>query len=104
YRLDRILELYMTPVSIERNVEGKTSAVTWWLDDSMMETDRIKKKLESPDRDVWNREMYIVRVFDQLIFNTDRNLQNLMIDKEWHIWKIDHTRAFRQLTTLRQPK
>ena len=48
--------------------------------------------------------MFIVRVFDQLIFNTDRNLQNVLIDKEWHIWMIDHTRAFRMLTTLKAPK
>ena len=104
YKLDRILELHMTPPSVERSVGGKPSAVTWWLDDSMMEVDRQKKHLESPDKDTWNREMYVVRVFDQLIFNTDRNLQNLMIDKDWRIWMIDHTRAFRLLTSLRESK
>jgi tetratricopeptide (TPR) repeat protein len=30
----------------------------------MMEGDRKKKGLESTDKDAWNREMYIVRVFD----------------------------------------
>jgi hypothetical protein len=104
YKLDRLLGLNMTPPSVERNIGGKAAAVTWWLDDTMMEVDRQKKKLESPDKDVWNREMFIVRVFDQLIFNTDRNLQNVLIDKEWHIWMIDHTRAFRMLTTLKAPK
>ena len=32
--------------------------------------------------------MYSVRVFDQLIFNTDRNLGNLVIDKTWQMWMI----------------
>jgi len=54
--------------------------------------------------DAWNREMYVVRVFDQLIYNTDRNLQNLLIDSNYHIWMIDHTRAFRMQTTLREKK
>jgi hypothetical protein len=104
YKLAQILEIDMIPPSIERRVNGKSAAVTWWLDNSMMEVDRIKKKLESPDKDRWNREMYMVRVFDQLIYNTDRTLQNLMIDDEWRIWMIDHTRAFRLYLTLREKK
>jgi hypothetical protein len=105
YRLARILGIGdMVPVSIERNVSGTSSAVTWWIDNSMMEVDRRKKHLEAPDRDAWNREMYVVRVFDQLIYNTDRNLQNLLIDENYHIWMIDHTRAFRMHTTLREKK
>ena len=95
YRLARILGLDMVPPSIERNVRGTHSAVTWWVDNSMMEVDRMKKHIEAPDKDSWNREMYVVRVFDQLIYNTDRNLQNLLIDADFHIWMIDHTRAFR---------
>jgi hypothetical protein len=43
-------------------------------------------------------------VFDQLIFNTDRNLQNLLIDPLWRLWMIDHTRAFRWHTRLRSPR
>jgi len=105
HRLGRLLEIGdMIPVSVERKVNGQSCAVTWWIDDTMMEIDRKKKNLESPDKDAWNREMYVVRVFDQLIFNTDRNLQNLLIDKQWHIWMIDHTRAFRLHTTLQEQK
>jgi len=105
YRLARILGIGdMVPPSIERSVSGNSSAVTWWIDNSMMEIDRRKKHLEAPDMDAWNREMYVVRVFDQLIYNTDRNLQNLLIDSNFHIWMIDHTRAFRMQTTLKEKK
>jgi hypothetical protein len=86
----------MIPVSVERKVGGKTSAITWWVDDVMMdEMKRTNKKIDPPDRDIWNKQMYVVRVFDQLIYNTDRNLGNLLIDKNWRLWMIDHTRAFR---------
>jgi hypothetical protein len=104
YRLSQVLGLDMVPVSVERKVDGKPCAVTWWVDDSMMETDRKKKGLSSPNMDAWNQEMYVVRVFDQLIWNTDRNLQNLLIDKDWHLWMIDHTRAFRLYATIKDPK
>ena len=105
YRLDKLLDLRMIPASVERTVEGNTSAVTWWVDDVLMEeADRAKKRMEPPDTDAWNEQMYIVRVFDQLIFNTDRNLGNLLITKDWKLWMIDHSRAFRTSTSLESKK
>jgi hypothetical protein len=102
YRLDQVLELNMVPVSVDRKVGGKTCAVTWWVDDKMFdEVDRVKQGLKPPDLDAWNKQMYIVRVFDQLIDNTDRNLGNLVIDKQWRLWMIDHTRAFRITNKIR---
>jgi hypothetical protein len=96
YRIARMLNLDMVPPSVERRVAGKTSAVTWWVDDAVMtELDRRKKKQESPDRNAWNKQMNTVSLFDELIYNVDRNLGNLVITKDWNIWMIDHTRAFR---------
>lgn len=96
YRLSRILDVNMIPPSVERRVRGKTAAVTWWTDDVLMtEKQRYLSKKEPPSQDRWNRQVYIVRVFDQLIYNNDRNLGNLLITKNWDLWMIDHTRAFR---------
>lgn len=104
YRLSRILLLNMIPPSVERKVGGKTAAVTWWIDDAAMtEKDRFQKKEDPPDKDRWNRQMHIVRLFDQLIYNMDRNLGNLVITKNWDVWMIDHTRAFRLQTTIKDP-
>ena len=81
------------------------AAVTWWVDDAVMtELDRYKKKMEPPDLKTWNPQMYVCRVFDQLIYNTDRNLVNLVITKDWKIWMIDHTRAFRTMKRLAGPE
>jgi hypothetical protein len=105
YRLDKILGLNMVPVSVERKVGGKSSAITWWVDDKMFdEVDRVKQGLAPPNKDEWNKQMYAVRVFDQLIYNTDRNLGNLVIDKQWRMWMIDHTRAFRIMKSLKSEK
>lgn len=105
YELDKLLELNMVPVSVERKIAGNMAAVTWWVDDTLMtELDRHKKKMEPPDLKTWNPQMYVCRVFDQLIYNTDRNLGNLVITKDWKIWMIDHTRAFRTMTDLPAPE
>ncbi len=105
YRLDRLLGLGMAPVTVVRVFEGKRAGFTWWVDDVQMdERARLAKKIAVPDALAWNRQMWVVRLFDQLIYNTDRNLGNLLIDKSWRLWMIDHTRAFKTFTDLKSPK
>ncbi len=105
YKLDRMLEMNLVPMSVERRVGGKTGAVTWWVDDVLMdETKRNRTRTEPPDKNLWNKRINITRVFDQLIFNTDRNTGNILILKDWRIALIDHTRAFRIRRDLENPK
>lgn len=105
YRLDRLLGLGMTPVTVVRQHDGKPAGFTWWVDNVLMdEKARLAKKIGAPDTERWNRQMWVVRLFDQLIYNTDRNLGNLLIDKDWRLWMIDHTRAFKTFTEPKSPK
>jgi len=67
----------------------------------MDEGERLGKKIQAPNGEAWNRQIFVVRVFDQLIDNIDRNLGNLLITKDWKIWMIDHTRAFRPTPAIR---
>jgi hypothetical protein len=101
YRLDKLLNLNMTPVSVEREIDGKPASVTWWVDDVMMdEAKRRDTKTRPPATQEWVDQLNKVRVFDQLIYNTDRNQGNLLITHDWKLWIIDHTRAFRTQHTL----
>ena len=105
YRLNKILQLGRIPVSIERNYNGKPASFTWWVDDVLMdEGERLKTKAQAPDAQAWNEQMWHVRLFDQLIQNVDRNLGNLIIDKSWSVWMIDHSRAFRLSNKPSAPK
>jgi hypothetical protein len=104
YRLDRMLGLNMTPPSIERSHSGSTGAYTWWIPGGLMEVDRVRRKIVPPDVDLFNAQMHQLRVFDQLIFNTDRNLQNLLLTPDSKVWLIDHTRAFRINDDLKSAK
>jgi hypothetical protein len=106
YKLDRLIGLNMIPVSVAGSYRSNRGAFTWWVDDVMMdEGGRLKKKLEPPEDKVryWNQQIYMMRLFDQLIYNTDRNLGNMLIGNDWRLWPIDHTRAFRKHTTLKTP-
>jgi len=105
YRLARLIGIENTPVYVERKVGGKSCSVSWWVDDVLMdEADRKKKKMESPNPDAWNEQIYVMRVYDQLIHNVDSNLTNLLILKNWDIVMIDHSRSFRLSHKLENPK
>jgi len=85
------------PVYVERKWQGKTGSLSWWLPVKMDEADRVARKIEIPEdaRDRWNKQMYKIRVFDQLVFDSDPNLTNVLIGNNWEIWRVDFSRAFR---------
>jgi hypothetical protein len=103
YVLNRLLGMNMIPPTVERKVGKRPAAVTWWIDDVLMdEKERLEREVlpPVPERDRWNRQIHILRVFDQLIANKDRNIENIIITRSWDVWIIDHTRAFRAYKQL----
>lgn len=105
WKLARLLGLEdMVPPSVKRSFDGKPASFTWWIEDVKMdEEERRAKNLQPPDQDGWNRDNNVMQVFDQLIYNTDENQTNMVIDGNWHLWLIDHTRAFRVHKSLKNP-
>ena len=93
----------LLPVYVERKYKGDPGSLSWWLPAKMDEEDRVKQKVTIPDSDAWNDQMYRVRVFDQLVYDADPNLTNVLIGEDWKVWRIDFTRAFRTYKDLRNP-
>ena len=104
YELAKMLRLNMVPPYVERRVAGKDAAVSWWINDAMMEKDRYQKKIAPPEPGKWNEQMYAARIFHELIADTDFNMTNMLITKDWRVWLIDFTRAFRLTKTIADPK
>jgi len=94
----------MLPVYVERKWQGKTGSISWWLPVKMDDVERVEKKIEPPDPDKWNNQMYRIRVFDELVYDTDPNLTNVLIGEDWSVWRVDFSRAFRKNKDLRAPK
>jgi len=105
YELAKLVGLdNMIPVTVERRWNGMKGSLSWWVSDYMMdEGDRMQKNQDSPDPDAWNKQMYKIRVFDELVYDTDPNLTNVLITKDWKIWRVDFSRAFRSWKKLRNP-
>jgi hypothetical protein len=96
YQLAEMLGLDdIVPVYVERKWKGDSGSLSWWLPVKMDEKERVAQKIAVPDPDAWNNQMYKVRVLDQLVYDSDPNLTNVLITEDWKIWRIDFTRAFR---------
>jgi len=104
YRLARHVGLRNVPPSIERVVDGSRSAVTWWIDDVLMdEKERKEKNTTGPDPVRTGRLIRTMHIWDELIHNTDRNQGNIIWARDWSLWLIDHTRSFQPIDELMKP-
>lgn len=96
YELARLVGLEeMMPVYVERRWNGQVGSLSWFVPTLMDEGERLKKKLQPPNAEDWNNQMYRMRVFAALVRDTDRNLTNVLITPQWKIVMIDFTRGFR---------
>jgi hypothetical protein len=91
YRLDRMLALNMVPPIVERNMEGRNGAAVLWVENTRGWS--VEKPPQGPEP-MWSLQLARMKMFDLLIANIDRNQGNLIYDHDWHLFLIDHSRAF----------
>lgn len=106
YELAKLIGLDdMLPVTVQRQWRGKTGAMAWWLPTKMSIGEKEDRKISPPDVEAYNNAMYKVRVFSELIYDTDRsNPGNIQIGHGWELYMVDFTRAFRLYHNLRNPR
>ncbi len=92
YELDRLLDLDMVPVTVERRIKGDRSSVQLWLNDCQLLREAGSAIPARPRE--WGRQVCRQRIFDALSANIDRNAGNILIDGDWNLILIDHSRAF----------
>ena len=101
YELDKLLELGMIPPTVEKRVKGDLGAAVMWVAPikSFKELGGVPGQQGikgPPPTEVarWMRQLTKAKMFDNLIGNIDPNLGNWLVDPEWNLILIDHTRAF----------
>lgn len=92
YRLDRVLGLDMVPPTVERSVEGESGSLQLWVENCQLLKDVDQSRVSGSPR--WGKQLRRQRTFDNLIANIDRNTGNLLVDDQWNLILIDHSRAF----------
>ena len=91
YKLDRMLGIGMVPPIVERKLDGQTGAAVLWIENTKGWS--VEKPPTGPEPR-WSLQLTRMKMFDLLIANIDRNQGNLIYDADWHLFLIDHSRAF----------
>jgi hypothetical protein len=118
YRLGKLLGFDNIPPAVYRKFKArdfssrklmgkmtsKTGTVQAWVEQAITERERQSQHLRPPNTLVWMMQMQQMQLFDNLIFNDDRNQGNVLIDADWKVWLVDATRAFRPYGSLSDPE
>ncbi len=93
----------MIPVTVERRWKGERGALSWWVGETWNDTRRLREHVFPPDHQTWSEQWYRMAVFAELVYDTDRNMGNILYTEGWKLWMIDFSRAFRIWGELRRP-
>jgi hypothetical protein len=96
YEVDRLLGMDMVPPTVERRVGDALASVQLWIDGCRLVNTVDQSACPSPN--YWAKQAWRQRAFDNLIANIDRNEGNLLVDGQWDLILIDHSRAFAENT------
>jgi hypothetical protein len=100
YVLARMLTIDGVPPTVLRSVEGTEGSLQLWLEGTFTEEERAEDDLSPPHALRWVQDLQEMRFFDNLVFNPDRHAGNILMDRDWNVWLIDHTRAFQPVREL----
>jgi hypothetical protein len=95
YELSRMLGLDNVPPTVEREILGEKGSLQLWIEGTVTETDRRDQGFTLLDEESLSQHWQVMLVFDNLIYNDDRNRGNYLYDQKGKLWMVDHTRSFR---------
>jgi hypothetical protein len=96
YRLDRLLDLDMVPVTALRTIGKDEGSLQFLPDNTSDEAWRSDSGRGSSARCDLPRQWAAMYVFDVLIYNEGRSLQRMLYDpSQWSLMLIEHERAFK---------
>jgi hypothetical protein len=92
YELDKLVKMDMVPPTVERRLQGNDGAAQLWVENIVDATGDVSPV--EPYRTVWQYQIVVMTMFDNLIGNRDRNRATMLRDPAWNLILIDHSRAF----------
>jgi len=95
YELDKHLGLDMVPPSVERVIDGDAGVAVMWVSPTKSFKELGGVPTPPPAQlERWSRQLSRAKLFHNLVGNIDPNLGNWLVDPEWNLMLIDHSRAF----------
>lgn len=103
YELGRLLGIRAIPPTVKRRIMKRNGTLQLWVENTITEKGRLEQGLQPTNLRKWGWQYELMVLFDNLIYNADRNQGNILFDDDWKRWLIDHTRAFSHFKKLIRP-
>lgn len=91
YELDKLIGLDMVPPTIVRRIGPDRGSLQLWVE-GCNTYQRVERSV--PQNMRFSHQISRMKMFDNLIYNDDRNGGNFLLDESWNVVLIDHSRAF----------
>ena len=91
YQLDRVLGIDMVPPTVPRSVKGRKGCLQLWVEGSTL----ANYEGTPSDLEAWRRQISVMWLFDDLIANIDRHLNNAVVSPDSRLQLIDNSKTFR---------
>jgi hypothetical protein len=96
YELDKLLGLGRVPPTVERSIGGRKGCLQLWVDGTTL----ANFQGTPSDRDLWCLQVSMMWLFDDLIANIDRHMNNAIVTADYRLAFIDNSKTFRHHDTL----
>ena len=100
YKLDRVLTLDMVPPTVQVRYKGEMTALTLWVLNCMELKELNEQNLRAPDPVKWAYQLNRLHAFEDLVANLDEHEGTPIVDPQWNLIVLDHSRAFTNTLAL----
>jgi len=95
YELDKLLDLNLIPVMVERKLDGRPGSLQVFLEGVETEKSRLRKNLQPPDLQAFQDQMDDITLLENLTCTPRQDLGDLLIQTDtWKVWRVDFAEAF----------
>jgi len=91
YHIDKLLGLGRVPPTVERSIGGRTGCLQLWVEGTTL----AKFEGTPTDLDDWHLQVSVMWLFDDLIANIDRHMNNAIVTPDFALAFIDNSKTFR---------
>lgn len=95
YELGRLLGLDITPLAVEREINGLKGSLQLLIEDSMTENYRKRRNIEPPDPKAFENTLEEIKIFENLVYDECLDRDDILIqESDWKVWRVDFSEAF----------
>ncbi len=85
----------------EVRYKGDLASLQLWVENTRLLKQLNERNVRAPDLVKWNYQLHRAYMFEDLVANLDENEGSPIVDPQWNLIVLDHSRAF--TNTLAQP-